>query len=854
MQIGDNTCKELLEKAIKISPLEITAREGLMHLELKTGFFNKAYKSAEALEREHGASFSTSQVFANIAERNGWNPEASLYYAAALNSLYGSGWLYARRAAVAGSLAEAIEILQNGRKRVFDVDLAEALGSWLYQSTEFEAAEKVYRNLLRLEKYSENYWDALSSCLVARGEYATAVSVLQDGLEWMPQSPFLRDKIGRLLLREGKQEAGLSYLEEASAIQSDNPEIAAYIAELSSEDKDFYAGQELDYALLAGKDIAAHDYPQFDRVCLLDQHYVVVTENGAVKEMVRRVTKVLRESGVAEASVEGIFYDSSRQKVDIKHARVIQPSGEISANPVIEDGRYNTGYDQGGIYGAAQIKSIKLNNVKEGSIVDIMYTIEDTDANIYHDEFSDICYTGDIEPTLKFIYTVQVPTKMQAKYYVYNTTQKAEYRDLENGQVEIKLELENIPGVEVEPLMPPVVEIKPFIVVSTFKGWQDLARWADGLFAPAIILPDDIVAKVEALVAGAKTREEKIAAIYNYVTKNIRYVSISYGRFGYAPHKAERTYRSGYGDCKDTAVLLSAMLRAVGIEAYPTLIRTRDNGKLPEKLASPEFFNHSIAYVPATKDSPKHYWLDGTTDFFLLGMIPAMDRGTESLIIKDGGGLVEVDKLEPGQEMQTSEFNLNLKHDGSGRVSGREIYHGRSWANMKQVFEKPEAFFNMLRGFFNQRFAEIKIEKLDYKLEDNKSVGWFEYAISSQKIAQTDGNSLKLLPWVFPLNIEGIAVLKERKYDLVVGSPQIFEVVANIELEDGLEPMAELPDVDEEIEAIAYKRSFTRTATGIKVVTKIILKKSLVKQESYAEFRDFINMIMARTREWLFLK
>ena len=228
--------------------------------------------------------------------------------------------------------------------------------------------------------------------------------------------------------------------------------------------------------------------------------------------------------------------------------------------------------------------------------------------------------------------------------------------------------------------------------MSTFKDWEDLSKWAYGLFEPEIVLPDDIKSIVHDIVKDAKTKDEKIAAIYSYVTKNIRYVSISYGRFGYVPHKAERTFRSGYGDCKDTAVLLSAMLREVGVEAYPTLVRTRDKGPLLSKLASPELFNHSIAYVPAQEGLMNHYWLDGTTDYFLLGMIPAMDRGTESLIIKPEGGLLEIDSLKPDQDMQISESKIFLHKDGSGKVSGKEMYKGRSSTSLRRTLKNLKHF------------------------------------------------------------------------------------------------------------------------------------------------------------------
>ncbi len=853
VQQGDNYRRKMLQKAAAISPEEISAREGLMQLAVKGGFYNKAARIARTIAADSGWSFSIYNILGSIAERNGWAPEAKNYYKQALNYNYGQGWIYSREAANTPSLTEAIKILYVGSERVFDVDLAEALGGWLYKAGRFSEAKEIYADILRLNVYVEADWDSYAACCVAMGDYAGALDKLLSGLRWMPQSPFLRENAGRILLRMGQEQEGVKYLREALSLQKDNPDLTALVDEIASKEKDFYAADTVDYAVLAGKNITAEDFPQYDRIRLLDQNYITVADNGTQKRMVRKVIKVLRDSAVPTVSLESIFYDSSRQKVDLKHARVIQPNGEVSENPVIEDGMYSSNVGATGIYDSAQVKNIKLANVKEGSIVDIMYTIEDTAANFYHDEFSDIQYIGEVEPTIKFLYTVDIPTTMEAEAYIKGLDKKVQKTSLNDRMTKIRVELDNIAGVEPEPLMPPLEDIKPFIAVSTFKNWKDLAHWADGLFAPALALPDDIRSKVHEIVQGAETRDQKIAAIYNYVTRNIRYVSIAYGKFGYTPHKAERTFRAGYGDCKDTAVLLAAMLEEVGIEAYPTLVRARNLGALLSKLPSPELFNHSIAYVPAKNKDEKEYWLDGTTDFYLLGMIPAMDRGTESLIIRSGGELLQIPGFDPEQEMQISNAKIVLHADGSGSVTGRELYKGRSYIGITRSLEKPDAFFSMLKGFFNQRFAGVQITGLNYKVADAAPAAWFDYALDIRKLALQDAAALKILPWVFPINIANIAILKERRYDLVLGSPQIFETVVDIELKDDLQIMSDLPDVAIDSPAIAYIRKFERTPTGARISSRLILKESTITQQEYGQFRADINTIMARSREWLFV-
>ncbi len=88
--------------------------------------------------------------------------------------------------------------------------------------------------------------------------------------------------------------------------------------------------------------------------------------------------------------------------------------------------------------------------------------------------------------------------------------------------------------------------------------------------------PDDAIAtKARELTANAKTELEKIQAIGRYV-QNIQYISIQIGIGGYRPHAATEVFAKNYGDCKDKANLMRAMLRAVKVQAFPVLIFSGD--------------------------------------------------------------------------------------------------------------------------------------------------------------------------------------------------------------------------------------------------------------------------------------
>jgi transglutaminase-like putative cysteine protease len=106
-------------------------------------------------------------------------------------------------------------------------------------------------------------------------------------------------------------------------------------------------------------------------------------------------------------------------------------------------------------------------------------------------------------------------------------------------------------------------------MVTTFHNWADVGSWYRALSADRVVVTPAVKAKADELVRGKQTDEEKISAIYSYVSTQIRYISVSFGIGRYQPHNADRVLENQYGDCKDKHTLLATMLKAEGIEGVP---------------------------------------------------------------------------------------------------------------------------------------------------------------------------------------------------------------------------------------------------------------------------------------------
>jgi len=169
----------------------------------------------------------------------------------------------------------------------------------------------------------------------------------------------------------------------------------------------------------------------------------------------------------------------------------------------------------------------------------------------------------------------------------------------------------------------------PDVQLSTFADWEAIAHWYAGLQGERVTSGDGVRRKAAELTKGAITPAEKTRRLYDYVARNIRYVSLSFGVGRLQPHAASEVLENGYGDCKDKHTLLQSLLRAEGIQSYPVLIGS--SRKLDPDVPSPAQFDHVITAVQFDKSSD-FTWLDSTAEVAPYGLIMYQLRNKQALL------------------------------------------------------------------------------------------------------------------------------------------------------------------------------------------------------------------------------
>lgn len=166
--------------------------------------------------------------------------------------------------------------------------------------------------------------------------------------------------------------------------------------------------------------------------------------------------------------------------------------------------------------------------------------------------------------------------------------------------------------------------------VPFLENLKDLYAWDYSFISRLDSLSDgQLHALTDSLTQGLTTPEDKAASIYHWVQHHIRYVAFEDGLEGFIPRPAPLVCNRRFGDCKDMASLLTAMLRMAGLQAYFTWIGTRDIPYDHTDLPLPLCDNHMISTF---RSGDRWIFLDGTDPNCIFGYPSAFIQGKQALV------------------------------------------------------------------------------------------------------------------------------------------------------------------------------------------------------------------------------
>jgi tetratricopeptide (TPR) repeat protein len=503
--------------------------------------------------------------------------------------------------------------------------------------------------------------------------------------------------------------------------------------------------------------------------------------------------KVQSEAGVEQWGQLVVGYNSANEKVEIPYVRVLKANGTTVTAPPDSIQDLSIPLErEAPVYTDYRQKHITVPGLRPGEELEYSY-VTITHTPLAPGQFwmeHDFAKTGTVldeqlelnvpkERSIKLKTAPGKDPKIKEEngrriYTWTNSHLEDEEKDKDKDKDKKKKKAQKEPDV-------------PAVQMTTFASWEEMGRWYQGLEKDRRMPTAEIRAKAAELTKAKATDLEKIAALYDYVGPNFRYISLSFGVGRFQPHAASDVLHNEYGDCKDKHTLLASLLEASGYHASSVLINSRR--KLDPDIPSPSQFDHVFTLLPLVKE---RVWMDSTTEVAPFRLLAPPLRKKQALIIPQDGvpHLEETPADPPMMNRQVSDIRAKVNELGKLEAHISYEMRGDTELYMRMLFRhvprnkwnewiKQMSTFSGLVGEVSDLNVSDPAEthepfRFDYKIVASNFMDWSkkksDFVLPLSQISMTDADAddsdaVKVgspVQYVYRLRLEFPAKYSER--------------------------------------------------------------------------------------------
>ena len=737
------------------------------------------------------------------------------------------------------------------------------LGLAYKQLQRFDEGIKVLHKALSLDPRCErpeceNLHNYLGLIYLEQDKIGEAIAEFRESIRLFPADIWARQQLAALYENQQRYfEAQLQY-QQLLEVEPDNLLAMTRLQALSQLNLSPIQVVSVPPVMLLDPDVEqiianapdASDYPNADTLVLFNHFSHDVLPTGQSRYTTHQAVKILTERGIQKYGDIAIPYQPASQNIEVNIARTITADGTVLQPP---DEAFNDVTPPGllsyNLYSDAMWKVISMVGLAPGVCIEYQVTLEDKVAGGESWIMGGYNFQA-TETTLETSYALQMPKTWHLKWHIANDMSqtkplKPRISYTENDTSVYIWRYGETPALELEEGMPHVNNVVPRLRYSSIAEWDDVYTWykelAKGRYTPNA----DIEEKVQELTRELETDEEKIRAIYHFVSSNIRYVGIELGQSAYQPSHATEVFQVQYGDCKDKTTLLISMLDLVGIKAYPCLISMAPQERIDTTLPFLSQFNHMIAAIPTGMNT--YIWLDATATTCSYGDLPYSTQGRTGFLISDAHGMfVETPVFLPESNRFASTTELTLDNEGTVQGTLHIQTSGQYNLNTRWTYQQihPDAVKTALATELSQQFPGIKVEWWEMSdLDDLNVPVEINLSFRVKNYAKPSGNSMLL-----PLPIDEFAAYAEtfadehRTYSLDFGYAMQIEKTIRIRVPDGW--TAVLPeDLHYTMDIAELNRQYRQVENLITYQLVFTLKDYILPADAYSAAKPlFISL------------
>lgn len=732
----------------------------------------------------------------------------------------------------------SVEIYQDFLTRNYNSVTLATLANTFLKASDVDKWEDTINKVFLIDPTLTGYRFNMAETYINLQRYAQAEEALLNCIDICPNSSLYWEKLAEVYSATDRPNEAKSTYKKALQFDPTNYDAREKLRTLEGKPSVFvnFGNNNIDSLIAAAPD--AHAYPDDDALILLNDLQRVVYPGGASESAQTFLVKLFNNRGVDSYKEYVIGFNGYTEQLKVEKAATLKPDGsEITAD--------------------VNRNQVIFKSMEPGDCLIIQWKIKNFYSGKLSNHFWDRFIFDGFSPVKEIRYRLLVPKKFYFNYVTQNMSLEPKKNKTSDGEL-YEWRLQDIPAIRYEYDMPILADIGKALYISSIKDWKYMIDWYIDLASSKTRSSFEIREKVAQLMRGKENAvdEEKIRIIFDFVTENIRYSSVSFRQSGLIPQKARDVLVSKIGDCKDVSTLCIAMLNEVGIDAHYVLVNTRDEGLNRNTLPSISF-NHCIAGVETANGIR---YLDLTAENYAYTTVPEMDMEAFSLLIKPG---TESPEYIPAANFTPRNIERQMLVDvaDQNQITVRKsgVRKGSLAAAMRNSFrdQGEKNIRQMLTESLSAEFPNIQLLEVSFNQLDTLSAHMdFSYSfLAPDYVSEVEDFKFLKIPWTDNLTSERALSYEERQYPYLFwpGADTLVEEV-EIKLPPGFAPLALGKDYELVTPVAEYRLTLRENDRSVFGRREMIYKKSVVTPAEYREFRSFFNTVVKQDARQILLQ
>lgn len=726
----------------------------------------------------------------------------------------------------------AIKVLKDYTKAYYNKEALSLLAEEYIESGQFTQGIDIQKKLIEIQPANDNNYKTLGLLLLQAGVYPEAKQNLEECLKIAPFYGPYHGYYAQYFEKVGYKDNAINEYKLNLNYSPDDYDAINKLRDLQNKKEVFDYFPKKDYYKLFANSPSAADYPNDNFISLTEERQVVLHENKGCEIRQVLMFKALTLKGIDYLKEYNIGYYRN-ERLTVEKAEVLKKNGNRLQAEVKDN-------------------QIVYTSLEPGDAVFLIYKKSKTVSDQISKEYCEKILLNSWYPSLNIECNLLTAKSLKFDYKLQHTEVKPTISEADEFTL-YSWKKTNNQAMDLESYMPALMDVNDLLNISTFKSWNSISKLYYDISNTKTKPTVEITEAVNELLKGKEKASEleKAKILYNFIIQNIRYSSVSFRQNGIVPQRASDVLLSRIGDCKDLAVLFTSMCKVAGIKSELVLVITRDNGS--NWLTSPSFdFNHAMAKA---KLDGKDYFLELTSSYMPFAALGEADLKATILEVNNDTTVVTNPKvLDPPTRLSNSlvrevraTFNgdnmtktVKAKRTGALTVYTRSSYRDLGKDDREKTFTK-----SLTDSYSNIKLVSLKFDSTLYSCSDTVN---YNYTYIAPKVFTKINNlSIVKLPLVERLLPKDFLSLDERKYPIEAwkydGYDEVSEKLVVVFPEN--KTLAEVPkSVKYSCKQADYSLTFSVKGNELTVVRVLTNKQDYIPLADYAEYRNFIDLVV----------